>query len=179
MPHVPEDVYAKRTKSIADNLKKELKRVAAEAPWCEAQEFIDLLDVAQVVYTIDEAPPTESRETGMLRAAALRFERLLRRKRDRLAREARFDEDIEVVHRYTHALNAEARVALALRDAFDRANVAYPGNNKIPTGLTPNGPLIMLTCAALEFTPVRDRTPQALSKSLEKWPVLRRQDKET
>ena len=63
--------------------------------------------------------------------AAVRFERLLRRRRDKLAKEnpflakdvrARFDEDLEVVRRYTHSLNAEAQVALAVRDAFDCAN---------------------------------------------------------
>jgi hypothetical protein len=185
--HIPDDVYAKRTKSIADNLRKELKRAAEEAPWREAHEFIDLLGVAQIVYSIDKIAPTQSKEAEMLHAAALRFERLLRRRRDRLFKEnpfmtkdarARFDDDLEVVHRYTHALNAEARVALAIRDAFDRANEAYLGNHKIPTILARDGPLIALTCAALEFTPVRDRTPEALCKALEKWPVLRRQDKE-
>ncbi|WP_330085074.1 hypothetical protein [Methylocystis iwaonis] len=187
MPHVPDDVYSKRTRSIADNLQKELKRVAAEAPWRQVQDFVDLLGVAQIVYGLEEAASPEGKEAEMLRAAALRFERLLHRKRDRLAREnpfmtkdarTRFDSDIEVVHRYTHALSAEARVALAVRDAFDCANESYPGRDKIPTSLTPDGPLIALTCAALEFTPVRDKAPQALCKALEKWPVLRRQKKE-
>lgn len=187
MSQVPDDVYSKRTKSIADNLRKELKRVAAEAPWRQVGEFVDLLGVAQIVYGIEETAPHEGKEAEMLRAAAQRFERLLRRKRDRLAREnpfmtkdarARFDSDIEVVHRYTHALTAEAWLALAVRDAFDCANESYPGSDKIPTSLTPNGPLIALTCAALEFTPVRDKTPQELCKALEKWPVLRRQKKE-
>lgn len=183
MTKVPDEVYSRRTKNIADNLQKELGRVAAEAPWRPVREFVDLLGVAQIVYALEETTP-EGKEAEMLRAAALRFERLLRRRRDRLAREnpfmtkgviARFDSDIEVVHRYTHALSAEARVALAVRDAFDCANELRSGTDKIPTSLTPNGPLIALTCAALEFTPVREKTPQELCKALEKWPVLRRQ----
>ena len=90
---------------------------------------------------------------------------------------ARLDKDIEVVRRYTHLLNAEARVALAVRDAFDGANESCPGNHKIPTSLSDDGPLMVLTCAALEYTPLRDKIPEAFGKALEKWPVLRRQEK--
>jgi len=110
----------------------------------------------------------------------VRFERLLRRRRDKLAKEnpfltkdvrARFDEDLEVVRRYTHSLNAEAQVALAVRDAFDCANNSYPEHHKIPTSLKDDGPLIALTRAALEYTPIKDKTPQTLCKSLERWPA--------
>jgi hypothetical protein len=106
------------------------------------RKFVDLVGVAQAVYAVEALVPTESKEAQLLRAAALRFERLLRRRRDKLSTEkpfmtkdarARFDKDIEVVRRYTHLLNAEARVALAVRDAFDGANESYAGNHKIPT----------------------------------------------
>ena len=186
MPHISGDAYSTLTKGIADNLGKELKRIAMRAPWREAEKFVDLLGVAQAVYAIEDVAPTESKEAQMLRAAAARFERLLRRRRDRLSKEnpfmtedarARLDKDIEVVRRYTHLLNAEARVALAVRDAFDSANESYPGNHKIPTSLSEDGPLVVLTCAALEYTRLRDKTPEALRKALEKWPVLRRQEK--
>jgi len=186
MPRNFDDAYSTRTKSIADNLGKELKRIAISASWREAEKFVDLLGVAQAVYAIEDPAPTETKEAQMLRAAALRFERLLRRRREKLFKEspfmtedarARFDKDIEVVRRYTHLLNAEARVALAVRDAFDGANESYPRNHKIPTSLSEDSPLIVLTCAALEYTPLRDKTPEALRKALEKWPVLRRQEK--
>jgi len=186
MPRNFDDAYSTRTKSIADNLGKELKRIAISASWREAEKFVDLLGVAQAVYAIEDPAPTETKEAQMLRAAALRFERLLRRRREKLFKEspfmtedarARFDKDLEVVRRYTHLLNAEARVALAVRDAFDGANESYPRNHKIPTSLGEDSPLIVLTCAALEYTPLRDKTPEALRKALEKWPVLRRQEK--
>ncbi len=186
MPLTPDDVYVQRTKNIARNLGKELERMAAQAPWREAAKCVALLDAAQVVYAVEDVAPAESKEAKMLQAAATRFERLLRRTRDRLVKEhphmthdmrARLDAEIEVVQRYTHALNAEARIALALRDAFDDANVACPAQPKIPVSLAPDGPLIMLTCAALEYTPVKDKTPQALCKALEKWPVLRRRER--
>ena len=186
MPQNSGEAYSMRTKSIADNLGKELKRIAMRAPWREAEKFVDFLGVAQVVYGIEDVAPAEGKEAQMLRAAAVRFERLLRRRREKLLKEnpfmtkdarARLDKDIEVVRRYTHLLNAEARVALAVRDAFDGANESYPGNHKIPTSLSDDGPLMVLTCAALEFTPLRDKTPEALGKALVKWPVLRRQEK--
>lgn len=185
MPPVSDETYAKRTRMIANNLGKELTRLGAEAPWREALQAVDLLGVAQVVYEMEDGAEAESKEAEMLRAAAVRFHRLLRRRRDRLARDkpfmttdtkARLDEDIEVINRYTHALNAEARIALAIRDAFDCANAAQAGNQKIPTTLDAQGPLIALTCAALEYTPLRDRTPQGLYRALEKWPVLRRRE---
>jgi hypothetical protein len=103
----------------------------------------------------------------------MRFERLLRSRRDKLAKEnpfltkdvrPRFDEDLEVVRRYTHSLNAEAQVALAVRDAFDCANNSYPEHHKIPTSLKDDGPLIALTRAALEYTPIKDKTPQIARK---------------
>ncbi len=187
MAHIHNDVYVQRTKSIANNLGKELRRIASEAPWREAENFVELLGVAQVVYAVEDLAPPESKEANMLRAAASRFERLLRRRRDRLAKEnphmtqdtrARLDAELEVMQRYTHALDAEARIALAVRDAFDLANEMFLGDPKIPTGISPDGPLVTLTCAALEYTPVRDKTPQALSKALEKWPVLRRREKQ-
>ena len=186
MPRNSDDAYSTHTKSIADNLGKELKRLAMRAPWQEAEKFVDLLSVAQAVYAIEDIAATESKEAQTLRAAALRFERLLRRRREKLFREnpfmtegarARLDKEIEVVRRYTHLLNAEARVALAVRDAFDGANECYPRNHIIPTSLSDDGPLIVLTCAALEYTPLRDKTPEALRKALQKWPVLRRQEK--
>ena len=186
MPRNFDDAYSTRTKSIADNLGKELKCIAMSASWREAEKFVDLLGVAQAVYAIEDVAPMETKEAQMLRAVAVRFERLLCRRRDRLSKEnpfmtedarARLDKDIEVVRRYTHLLNAEARVALAVRDAFDRANESYPGNHKIPASLSEDGPLIVLTCAALEYTPLRDKTREALRKALEKWPVLRRQEK--
>lgn len=184
MPHMSDDAYSTRTKNIADNLAKELRRVAAGTPWRDAEQFVVFLGVAQTVYAIELVEPKESKDAYALRAAAVRFERLLRRRRDGLAKQnpfltknarARFDEDIEAVRRYTHSLGAEARVALAVRDAFDCANNAYPGAGKIPTSLTDDGPLVTVTCAALEYTPVRDKTPQQLRKALEKWPILRRQ----
>jgi len=186
MPRDSDDAYSTRTKSIANNLGEELKRIAMRAPWREVEKFVDLLGVAQAVYAVEDLVPAESKEAQLLRAAASRFERLLRRRRDKLSTEkpfmteddrARFDKDIEVVRRYTHLLNAEARVALAVRDAFDGANESYAGNHKIPTSLSEDGPLVVLTSAALEYTPLRDKTPQALRKALEKWPVLRRQEK--
>jgi hypothetical protein len=131
MPRDSDDAFSTRTKSIADNLGRELKRIAMRAPWREAEKFVDLVGVAQAVYAVEALVPTESKEAQLLRATAARFERLLRRRRDRLSKEypfmtedarARLDKDIEVVRRYTHLLNAEARVALAVRDAFDGAN---------------------------------------------------------
>ncbi len=76
--------------------------------------------------------------------------------------------------RYTHLLNAEARIALAIRDAFDDANRGYAGPQQIPTGLGEDKPLLALTYAALYYTPVRPKSVQALRNALEKWPVLRR-----
>lgn len=186
MPLASDETYAKRTRMISANLEKELRRLGAETPWRAAVEAVDLLGAAQVVYEIEDVDDAESKEAEMLRAAAVRFHRLLRRRRDRLERDkpfmtrdtkARLDEDIEVVNRYTHALNAEARITLALRDAFDSANQARLGHDKIPTTLDAEGPLLALACAALEYTPLRDRTPQGLCKALEKWPVLRRRER--
>jgi hypothetical protein len=182
MPQTPDDAYSRRIRNIADNLSKELERLAMGTPWRDAVRFVDLLAVAQTVYAIEPIEPAEGKEAHALRAAATRLERLLRRKRDKLSREnpfmtegakARFDEDLEVVRRYTHCLDAEARVALAVRDALDRANDAYRDGCEIPTGLG-DGPLVELTCAALEYAPSKSKTRQALRRSLEKWPVLRR-----
>jgi hypothetical protein len=171
------------TKNIAANLKAELGRLAAGKPWQGAQEKVDLLSVAQTAFATEAAEPVEGKEAQALRAAATRFERLLRRKRDRAIREnpsltkaarARFDEELEVLLRYTHLINAEARIALAIRDAFDDANRGYAGPDKIPTGLGEDKPLVALTYAALYYTPVRPKSVQALRNALEKWPVLRR-----
>jgi len=82
MPRNFDDAYSTRTKSIADNLGKELKRIAMSASWREAEKFVDLLGVAQAVYAIEDVAPTETKEAQMLRAAAVRFERLLCRGRD-------------------------------------------------------------------------------------------------
>ena len=90
MPRDSDDPCSMRTKSIADNLGKELKRIAMRAPWREAEKFVDLLGVAQAVYAIEDVAPTESKEAQMLRATAARFERLLRRRRDRLSKENPF-----------------------------------------------------------------------------------------
>jgi hypothetical protein len=188
MAQIPDGAYQARTKRIADNLEKELRRLAAGTLWEQAERSVDLMGVAQTAYALDDAATGENKEAHALRAAAMRFERLLRRKRDKLVKEnpflprdvrERLDAEIETVRRYTHPLNAEAQVALAVRDAFDRANSAFAGSEKIPTALTEDGPLLTLTRAALEYTPVRDRTPQALRKALEIWPVLRRQDAKT
>jgi hypothetical protein len=171
------------TKNIAANLKAELGRLAAGKPWQGAQEKVDLLSVAQTAFETEAAEPVEGREAQALRAAAMRFERLLRRKRDRAIREnpsltkaarARFDEELEVLSRYTHVLNAEARIALAIRDVFDDVNRGYAGPQQIPTGLGEDKPLLALTYAALYYTPVRPKSVQALRNALEKWPVLRR-----
>jgi len=184
MARICDDPYLARTKGIADNLKKELRRLATGTPWQDAEKLVDLLGVAQTAYAIKDVAPPESKEAHALCVAAMRFERLLRRRRDKLAKEnpfltkdvrARFDEDLEIVRRYTHSLNAEAQVALAVRDAFDCANNSYPEHHKIPTSLKDDGPLIALTRAALEYTPIKDKTPQTLCKSLERWPALRRQ----
>jgi hypothetical protein len=184
MARICDDAYLARTKGIADNLKKELRRLATGTPWQDAEKLVDLLGAAQTAYAIEDVAPPESKEAHALWVAAVRFERLLRRRRDKLAKEnpfltkdvrARFDEDLEVVRRYTYSLNAEAQVALAVRDAFDCANNSYPEHHKIPTSLKDDGPLIALTRAALEYTPIKDKTPQTLCKSLERWPALRRQ----
>ena len=184
MARICDDPYLARTKGIADNLKKELRRLATGTPWQDAEKLVDLLGVAQTAYAIKDVAPPESKEAHALCVAAMRFERLLRRRRDKLAKEnpfltkdvrVRFDEDLEIVRRYTHSLNAEAQVALAVRDAFDCANNSYPEHHKIPTSLKDDGPLIALTRAALEYTPIKDKTPQTLCKSLERWPALRRQ----
>lgn len=184
MARIRDDAYLARTKGVADNLKKELRRLATGTPWEDAEKLVELLSVAQTAYAIEDVASPETKEAQALCAAAARFERLLRRRRDMRAKanpflskdvRARFEEDLEVVRRYTHPLNAEAQVALAVRDAFDRANNSYSEHHKIPTTLKEDGPLIALTRAALQYTPVKDKTPQALCKSLERWPALRRQ----
>lgn len=173
------------TRNIAANLKAELARMAAGKGWARAQERVDLLGVAQTAFAIEAAEPAEGKEAQAFRAAAIRFERLLRRKSDRAMREnpsitakarARFDAELEVARRYTHALGAEARIALAVRDAFDDANGDCPSGEMIPTSLDEKGPLVELTYAALYYTPARAQSPSALRKALEKWPVLRRRD---
>ena len=63
MPHTSGDAYSTRTKSIADNLGKELKRIAMRAPWREAEKFVDLLGVAQVVYAVEDAALTTHQKT--------------------------------------------------------------------------------------------------------------------
>ena len=186
MVRICDEACLARTKRITETLKKELRRLATGTPWQDAEKLVDLLGVAQTAYAMEDVASPKSKEAQALCAAAVRFERLLRRRREKLLKEnpfmtkdarARLDKDIEVVRRYTHLLNAEARVALAVRDAFDSANESCPGNHKIPTSLSDDGPLMVLTCAALEFTPLRDKAPEALGKALEKWPVLRRQEK--
>lgn len=184
MARISEEHSRTLTGNVAANLAAELARMAAEAPWREAQKRVDFLGVAQIAFAIDAVEAPEGREAQALRAAAVRFERLLRRRKDRSAREnpamtaeakARFDAELEVARRYTHVLSAEAQIALAVRDAFDAANRPYSGAGRVPTGLDESGPLIALTRAALYYTPVGDRPATALRKTLEKWPVLRRQ----
>ncbi|MGJ0509705.1 MAG: hypothetical protein ACR652_21785 [Methylocystis sp.] len=161
-----------------------MARIAAGERWEAAARLVDLLGVAQTAFALEAIEPVESREADALRSAATRFERLLRRRRDRSVKEnpllskdarARFDAELESVRRYTHALGAEGQVALAVRDAFDRANWLHPGPDEIPTHLSEEGPLVLLTRAALYYTPVRDKSAQALRHALEKWPVFRRQ----
>ncbi len=75
------------TRNIAANLKAELARMADGKSWAGAQERVDLLGVAQTAFAIEAAEPAEGKEAQALRAAAIRFERLLRRKSDRAIRE--------------------------------------------------------------------------------------------
>ncbi len=173
------------TRNIAENLKAELGRLGEGKPWQAAQARVELLGVAQTAFAIEAVEPAEGKEAQALRAAAVRFERLLRRKRDRTIREnpsltenarARFDAELEVARRYTHLLSAEARLALAVRDAFDDANSGCSSAEMIPTGLSEDGPLVAMTYAALYYTLARAKSPLALRKALEKWPVLRRRD---
>jgi hypothetical protein len=173
------------TRNIAENLKSELDRLGDGKPWQGAQALVDLLGVAQTVFAIEAVEPGEGKEAQSLRAAATRFERLLHRRRERAIREnplltaqarARFDAELEVARRYTHALGPEARVALAVRDAFDDANRQSPSPDKIPTSVGEDSPLVALSYAALYYTPVRAKSLHSLRNALEKWPVLRRHD---
>ncbi|GLI93632.1 hypothetical protein [Methylocystis echinoides] len=170
-------------RNIADNLGTEFARLSAGKRWRDAQERIDLLGVAQTAFAIDAVEPMESKEAHALRAAAVRFERLLRRRSDKAAKDnpdmiraahARVEAELEVLRRYTHALGPEARIALAIRDAFDCANRGLAEADRIPTTLSEEGPLVLLTRAALCYTPVKDRPAPALRNVLEKFPVLRR-----
>jgi hypothetical protein len=170
-------------RNIADNLGTELARLATGKRWQDGQARVDLLDAAQMAFAVEAVEPSESKEAHALRAAALRFERLLRRRGDRATKDnpcmtkaakTRVEEELEVVRRYTHALGPEARIALAIRDAFDCANRGLAEADRIPTHLSDDGPLVLLTRAALYYTPVKDRPARALRNALEKWPVLRR-----
>lgn len=76
------------------------------------------------VVAVEDAVSLESKEAEMLRVAALRLKPLLRRRRDRLAKE--YPLIIKDVRAPSIRITPKARVALGVRDAFDGANKLNP-----------------------------------------------------